>query len=69
MLFQQRKEEVRHLVVDNAFARNRAFFQSVERRGVVFIRNDDERGIVGGEYFFCFSFVELFFLFHNESSV
>ncbi len=52
-------------VVDDTFAFDSTFFQAVKGGGVVFIVHNIQVGVVGFEYFFGLSFIQLFQLFHK----
>ena len=56
---------VRHPIVDDTFAFDSTFFQAVKGGGVVFIVHNIQVGVVGFEYFFGLSFIQLFQLFHK----
>ena len=60
MLFQHLKQVIAHQIIDNAFADNRALLQTVERGGIILVIHDEQLGIIGFEYFFCFALVDLF---------
>ena len=64
-LLQLGHKAVAHLVVDDALARDGAFFQAVKGRGVVLVVDDKKCGIIGFEYFLCFALIELFQLLHR----
>ena len=64
VLFQHLENEVGAAVVDYSLTGNLTFFKSVESSGVVLVRHKHNVGIVGCEYFFCFSFVKLLAFFH-----
>ena len=59
-LFHFGHQAVGHLVVDDALAEDSAFFQAVERGGVILVIHDEQLGIIGFEYFFGFALVDLF---------
>ena len=63
-LFQPAHEKIAHTVIDNALARDTALFQTVERRGVILVADDEFFGIVRTIDTFSLSFVQKFFLFH-----
>jgi len=65
LLFQHLHEPVAHLVVDNTLTGNGALLQTVEGGGVVLVFYNQKLRVVGLEYFFCFSFVQLLQFFHN----
>ena len=65
-LFKPCHEAVGHLVVDNAFARDGAFFQAVEGGGVVLVVHDVQVRVVGFEDLLGLAFVELLQLLHIE---
>ena len=46
--------------VDNTLAQDGALLQAVERGGVILVIHDEQLGIIGFEYFFCFALVDLF---------
>ena len=52
-------QTVRHLVVDNALACDGAFFQAVQRRCVILVVDDDERGVIRGVDLLRLAFVNL----------
>ena len=64
LLFQIGHQAVAHLVVDDALARNGAFFQPVESGGVVLVIHDQKLGIVGGENLFGLALIQLLQFFH-----
>ena len=59
-LFHFGHQAVGHLVVDDALSEDGAFFQAVERGGIILVIHDEQLGIIGFEYFFCFALVDLF---------
>ena len=58
-LFHDAEHHVAHLVVDDALARNGAFFETVERGRIVLVIDDDDVGIFRCENLFRLAFVQL----------
>ena len=64
--FQHLHQMVGNAVVDNAFARDGAFFQTVKSGCIVLVVNDVQLRILGGIDLFCLAFIKHFTLFHFD---
>ena len=63
-LFEDLHEHIRHAVVHDALARDRALFKSVERGRVVLVVDEYDFIVVRRKYLLGFSFVKLLAYFH-----
>ena len=64
LLLDHLHQTVAHLIVDDTFARNGAFFQAVESCGIILVVNDIPLRIIGLIDLFCLAFIDLFQLLH-----
>ena len=67
LLLQPGHEQVAHLVVDDALARDGTLFQAVEGGSVVLIGDDQLLGVVSGVDLLGLALVEQFLFFHGSS--
>ena len=67
VFFHELEHEVAHAVVHNPFAFNGSLLLPVKSRGIIFIRNNAQVGVIGGKYLFGFSFVHLFHFLHDKN--
>ena len=61
-------QQVAHPVVDDPFAHDSPLFLPVEGRGVVFIGDDEQIGVLGGIYLLCLALVQQLVFFHSSPS-